>query len=168
MLLHVTLLVCVLLLVACGQVAEPPEPTLDVQLVAPEAVPTTTFTDPVLVEGQRNYDLYCAHCHGYDGAGQVEESIQQTLDLGMLLVPAHDSSGHTWMHPDQLLIRTVRAGIQNPLAQFPMPAFGEAFTDEQILGMIAYMRLWWTPEQRQYQRRLTWRWTQMQAEQSSN
>ena len=169
MLLRVTLLLCLsLFLVACGQVAEPPTPTLDVMLVPPEAVPTTAFTDPVLMEGQRNYDLYCAHCHGYEGAGQLQESLQQTLDLGMMTVPAHDSTGHTWMHPDQLLIRTVRQGIQNPLAQFPMPAFGEAFTDDQILGMFAYIRLWWTPEQRQHQRRLTWRWTAMQAAQNAN
>ncbi len=169
MLLRVTLLLClVLFLVGCGQIAEPPLPTLDVLLVPPEAVPTTAFTDPVLIEGQRNYDLYCAHCHGYEGAGQLQESIQQTLDLGMMTVPAHDSTGHTWMHPDQLLIRTVRQGIQNPLAQFPMPAFGAAFTDDQILGMFAYIRLWWTPEQRQHQRRLTWRWTAMQAAQTSN
>lgn len=152
------LLLLIALLVGCGAVATPPAPTLEVMFVAPDAVPTSTFTNPVLLQGQRDYDLYCAHCHGYDGSGQLAEAIQDTLDLGMMIVPPHDATGHTWMHPTQLLIRVVREGVQNPLAHYPMPAFGDAFTDEQIEGMIAYMRRWWTPEQRRYQARLTWRW----------
>jgi len=157
------ILILCLTLVACGQGQTGTSARIAITMVAPDAVPTTTLTDPVLIEGQTNYNLYCGHCHGYNGAGQVPESIQQTLDLGMLLVPAHDSTGHTWQHPDQLLIRTVRQGIQNPLAQFQMPAYGDALTDEQILGIFDYISLWWTEEQREHQGRMTEHWNDMAA-----
>ncbi len=125
--------------------------------------PPSNLTDPVLLEGKQHYDLLCAHCHGYTLGGQLPQTIQQTLDLGMITVPPHDSTGHTWQHPDQLLIRTIREGIQNPLAQYPMPAFGSALTDAQLNAILAYIKTYWTEEQRQYQQRLTDNWAQLDA-----
>lgn len=168
MLMRVLLLLLCVVLVACGRansgyVERGASVTLAITLVAPDAVPTTTLTDPILVEGQRNYDLYCAHCHGYDGSGQIAATIEGTLNLGMKLVPAHDSTGHTFLHPDQLLLRTVREGVPNPLMQFPMPPFEGVLTDEQIMGTLEYISLWWTEEQREGQDAVTERWTQIMA-----
>src|SRR5688500_2304071 len=116
-----------LALVGCGTVATP-EP-LPITLIAPGQLPTSTFNDPVLRLGQEQYNLVCGHCHGYNGEGQLAATVQQTLDIGMHLVPAHDSTGHTWQHPDQLLFRVIVEGIQNPLDQFPMPGFGDGLSD---------------------------------------
>ena len=158
LMLIVWLALCCGLLAACGGAAtQPPALTL----IAPQDLPTASFDDPALREGQFNYNLYCAHCHGYDGQGQVEESIANTVELGMHLVPAHNSAGHTYQHPDQLLLRVVKDGIPNPLSQYPMPPFGQVLTDEQIMGIYAYIKLWWTDDQRQHQAAVTARWAEI-------
>jgi hypothetical protein len=36
-----------------------------------------------------------------------------------------------------------------------MPPFAEVLTDEQILGILAYIKLWWTDDQRAYQAQVT-------------
>jgi len=154
------LILLALLLTACGANSRPTHRS-QITLVAPEALPTSSLTDPVLLDGKANYDLYCAHCHGYSGEGQIAESLQVTLDLGMITVPPHDSTGHTWQHPDQLLLRVTREGVVNPLAQYPMPPFAGTLTDEQIMNIYAYIRLWWTDEQRAHQQRVTERWNEI-------
>lgn len=148
--------VMLLLLVisACGTVATP----IQITLVPAGERPPSRFTDPVLIEGEAEYMLACAHCHGYALEGQLAATIPQSELMGMHIVPPHDSTGHTWMHPDQLLIRAIREGIPNPLQQFPMPAFGDTYTDEQLNAILKYMRFFWTEEQREHNRTVTELW----------
>ena len=130
----------------------------DITLVASSDLPTTTFSDPVLIRGEASYNLLCAHCHGYDGEGQLEATIANTRALGMNLVPPANSTGHMWEHPDQLLIRVVQEGIVNPLDQFPMAAFGEGVPEDEIRAILAYIKRWWTEDQRNHQATLTRDW----------
>lgn len=157
-LLLISLPVFLLLLAACG-----PQQRYDITLVAPENLPTTTFSDPVLIRGEASYNLLCAHCHGYNGEGQLEATIANTRSLGMNLVPPSNSTGHMWEHPDQLLIRVVQEGIQNPLDQFPMPAFGEGVAEDEIRAILAYIKRWWTDDQRNHQATLTRDWAARMA-----
>lgn len=152
-----SLFLLMIALAACAP--ETPPARFDITLVAPEDVPTTTFTDPQLVQGETSYNLLCAHCHGYNGEGQLEATIANTRSLGMNLVPPSNADGHMWEHPDQLLIRVVQEGIQNPLDQFPMPSFGEGVTESEIRAIFAYIRLWWTEEQVAHQAQVTQNWT---------
>lgn len=139
-------------------------PAAAITLVAPNALPTSQFTDPVLVLGEYQYNLVCAHCHGYEGQGQLAESIPQTEALGMHTVPAHNADSHVYQHPDQLLIRVIKEGVQNPLSHFPMPAFEGALTDEQINAILAYIKTWWTDEQRAHQAEITRQWAERDAQ----
>ena len=132
--------------------------------LVPGHVPTSSFSDPVLAAGENNYNLICAHCHGYNGEGQLASTIETSRQLGMDTVPAQNASGHTWEHPDQLLVRVIKEGIQNPLSQYPMPAFGDSLSDEDIHAILAYIRLWWTDEQRAHQARLTENWAALDRE----
>lgn len=111
--------------------------------------------DPGLQAGRDQYNLRCAHCHGYDGEGEIQISAVDTLALGMKVVPPHNSSGHTWMHPEQLLVQLVRQGLSNPLYRFQMPAYGEVMTEEEIRQIFAYISLWWTDSQREHHQALT-------------
>jgi mono/diheme cytochrome c family protein len=111
--------------------------------------------DPGLQAGETAYNLRCAHCHGMSGEGELPSSAAETLALGMKIVPPHDSTGHTWMHPEQLLIRFIQQGAANPLYRFQMPAYGEVMTVEEIQQVIAYMQLWWTDAQREHYAALT-------------
>jgi mono/diheme cytochrome c family protein len=138
---------------ACGTAATP-EP-LPITLVAPQNVPTSSFTDPRLRRGELIYNQSCGHCHGYNGEGQLAESVPQTQNIGMQIVPAHNASGSTYRFAEDLLIQVIKEGINNPLDQFPMPPFKDTLSDEDINDVLAYIKLWWTPEQIIYHDRVT-------------
>ena len=150
------------LLAACSG-ASTPTSLVVVPTDSPQRA-TQIAADTLLTEGQSGYDLRCAHCHGYDGNGQIASSIDNTRSLGMLPVPAHNATGHTWQHPDQLLLQVIRQGIQNPLDHYPMPAFGDVLTDGESNQILAYIRLWWTDEQRAYQIEVTRRRAEIDRE----
>ncbi len=150
----ISLVVFVMLVAACS-----PDPASQssggITLVAPDALPTSSITDPVVRQGQANYDRYCAHCHGFDGEGQMGESAEATRKLGMKTVPSHDETGVAWQYADQVLLRMTREGIVNGLNRYPMPGFGTTMTDDEIMGVYAYIKTWWTAEQRAYQEQIT-------------
>lgn len=111
--------------------------------------------DPGLQAGQEQYNLRCGHCHGYNGEGEIQISAVDTLALGMKVVPPHDRTGHTWMHPEQLLVQFIQQGSPNPLYRFQMPAYGEVMTEEEIRQVLAYISLWWTDSQRAHHEAVT-------------
>lgn len=138
---------------ACAPQPEPAQ-TIEFTFMSDDPYMTPTPAHP----GEINYNTYCAHCHGYDGEGQKAETVENTLSLGMKTVPAHDATGHTWEHPDELLIQVILEGIDNPLNQYPMSGWGYVLDEQDALDMIDYMRQWWTPEQIAYQAEITERW----------
>lgn len=154
LLLLLVLLLLGVLLMGCQTTRQMPEPAA----AAPTEAPLRDLiiaTSPELQEGQRVYDLRCAHCHGDNGDGQLPITIPTAEYLGLHIVPAQDASGHTWMHPTQRLRDIIRYGVNNPLQQFPMPGFEGVMTEEEIDLVIAYMALWWTEDQRTWQRQVT-------------
>ena len=130
---------------------------------APERA-ATIAADPNLQAGQAVYNLRCAHCHGYAGEGQLVSTVPNTEQLGLHTVPPHDATGHTWQHPSQLIARAIVNGIQNPLQHYPMPPFEGVVTEAEIEQLIAYMSLWWTDEQREWQEQVTQRRADLDAE----
>lgn len=139
-------------------------PALDFALVAPADLPTSTFTDERLREAEHLYQVYCAHCHGYDGEGQVIGAPGETERLGMKPVPAHDSTGDSWRYADPLLVAVIKYGIENPLNHYPMIAHGHVLSDAQIEALVDYMKLWWTEEQRAHQAEVTRNYTEARRE----
>jgi len=148
-----TLLLLMIAVSGCGTAVTPTaEATpIEITLVDPGDVPTSTFSDSALREGESNYLLYCAHCHGYEGGGQALGAPGDTANLGMKLVPALDSTGDAWRYADTLLVEVVKNGIQNPLDQYPMVGWSAIMNDEQINHLLAYIKLRWTDDQRAYQ-----------------
>lgn len=152
----------VVVLAGCQTSSEPP-----VVAVRPTDSPERAAiiaADPNLVVGQRTYNMYCAHCHGYAGEGQLTATVPNTQQLGLHTVPPHDATGHTWQHPSQLIRQVILNGIQNPLNHYQMGAFEGTVTDEQIDPLIAYMSLWWTDEQRAWQVQVTQRRAELDVE----
>lgn len=153
-------MIFVLAIAACS----PQQSGLQVDWVARDDVPTIDpNTDPILHTAQANYNIYCAHCHGYAGEGHNPSSEKIAKDLGYAIVPAHDASGHTWEHPDQLLFEVIKYGIENPLNLYPMAEYGSRMSDDEIMGVIDYMKRWWTADQRAHQARLTEAWAEREA-----
>jgi mono/diheme cytochrome c family protein len=91
--------------------------------------------------GRRIYAERCASCHGVNLEGQP--SWRERKPDGKLPAPPHDSSGHTWHHPDQVLIGITRNGLSAyaPAGyQSDMPHFAGILSDEEIKAVLAYIK----------------------------
>ena len=138
-------------------------PTPANYLAQMEATPETYYGDwggtatpmpPLTDELARGQVLYqpCIHCHGQYGEGEGNAPNPYVPDqFGYMRVPRHDSLGHTWMHPDQILVEFIKKGSNNLLYRNVMPPFESIYTDEEILVLLDYIKYWWTPEQRAQQ-----------------
>ena len=84
--------------------------------------------------GQSLYETNCASCHGSQGQGHIEPNA-----------PALDDSEHAWHHPDEQIILIIKNG------GFNMPPVGADMSEEEIETIIAYMKQWWTIEQKDFQ-----------------
>jgi mono/diheme cytochrome c family protein len=95
--------------------------------------------------GAAVYRQHCASCHGAKLEGQPDWRTRKPD--GRLPAPPHDETGHTWHHPDEHLFGVTKQGLKPPLApegyQSDMPAFGEVLTDEEIWGVLAFIKSRW-------------------------
>ena len=106
--------------------------------------------------GQQVYIQNCASCHGENGEGQFPDAPMQPDRTGRIGAPPHNGEGHTWHHDDDLLYQIVReGGMGNAQMFYPMPAFGEQLSEEEIEAVIFYIRTFWTEEQRQRQQAIS-------------
>lgn len=129
--------------------------------VSPEPTPKSTSatgseTEPVNLDSSKLFADNCAVCHGAQGEGQA--GWQQRNPDGSFRAPAHDSTGHTWHHPDGLLFSTVSEGgrdIPDLGVTSGMPAFGETLSPAQIVAVIDYLRTLWGPQERDFQAEVT-------------
>lgn len=116
-------------------------------------------SDPVLVaQGKSVYDKHCASCHGARLEGQPEWRTRKPD--GRLPAPPHDETGHTWHHPDALLIDIVKNGLVPGRTapdgyQSDMPAYAGVISDMEITAVLAYIKSAWPPEALEMQKRMT-------------
>jgi mono/diheme cytochrome c family protein len=83
---------------------------------------------------------------------------QTRLPSGRLPAPPHDATGHTWHHPDEVLIGITKHGLK-PYAgedyESDMPAFAGSLSNQDIEAVIGYIKSTWPERQREYQGRVT-------------
>jgi mono/diheme cytochrome c family protein len=112
--------------------------------------------EKVMALGRSLYATHCARCHGKNLEGQPD--WQTRLPNGRLPAPPHDASGHTWHHPDHVLIGITKDGLK-PYAgedyESDMPAFAKVLSDEEIAAIIAFIKSTWPEREREYQERIT-------------
>ena len=99
-----------------------------------------------VAHGARVYAQHCAACHGARLEGQPE--WRRRMPNGRLPAPPHDESGHTWHHPDNVLLAITRNGLVPPYAPrdyaSDMPAFGAVLKEEEIWAVLAFIKSHWT------------------------
>ena len=110
----------------------PPIPTLNVDLVS---------------QGETLYGQHCASCHGANLEGAPEWKTDQ-YD-GKLLPPPHDSSGHTWHHPDDLLLSIIAAGGDPSYSD--MPAYRDVLMEGEMKVILVFIKSSWGQEEREFQ-----------------
>jgi len=99
----------------------------------------------VLAQGQRVYVAHCAACHGARLEGQP--NWRERGPDGRLPAPPHDASGHTWHHPDEVLIRITREGVAKvaKLKDYvsAMPVYEGVLGDDDIVAVLSWIKSQW-------------------------
>lgn len=102
----------------------------------------------VVARGNAVYVQYCASCHGRNLEGQPD--WQTRNKEGFLPAPPHDQSGHTWHHPDRLLLNITKLGLVEAANlrdyRTRMPTFGGVLTDDDIIAVLSYIKSTWPEE----------------------
>lgn len=109
-----------------------------------------------VTRGRMVYQRNCASCHGKQLQGQAD--WKSPLSNGRLPAPPHDANGHTWHHPDVVLVGIIRRGLKpyvNQDYESDMPAFEGILTKEQIGDMLSFIKSTWPERERDYQREMT-------------
>lgn len=115
--------------------------------------------------GQRIYAAECAACHGANLEGQA--NWRARLSNGRLPAPPHDSSGHTWHHPDAQLFAMTKYGVAALVGgdyESDMPAYADLLTDAEILAVLAYIKSTWPSAIRARHDQINDSYRQQQAE----
>lgn len=108
---------------------------------------------------QRGKNLYfeaCASCHGQNLEGQANWRVAGPD--GRLPAPPHDATGHTWHHPDRVLLEITRRGTAAVVGggyQSNMPGFGSEYTEEELRDVLAWIKTQWPTRERVRQARIT-------------
>jgi len=124
--------------------------------------PSVPYIDPsdqqAVTRGKDIYAAQCAACHGAKLEGQPE--WRKRLPNGRLPAPPHDETGHTWHHPDAVLVDIVKHGLVPGRTapegyQSDMPAYAKTLSDEDIVAVLAYIKSTWPQEVRAQQKEMT-------------
>lgn len=117
-----------------------------------QSVPTATSVPAeVVARGAQLYATNCQACHG-DAKGNGK----------LPYVPSHGSDGHTWHHSDRNLTEIIMNGgdemtaMMRQMSGTPedaprMPVWRAVLSEEDIKAILAFIKTFWTPEQRRMQ-----------------
>ena len=115
--------------------------------------PSTATLDPddgdKVALGRQIYGKECASCHGVKLEGQPHWRIRRPN--GRLPAPPHDESGHTWHHPDEMLVELTKYGpaaVVQTDYETDMPAYDGVLSDEQIAAVLSFIKSTWPEDVR--------------------
>ena len=143
-------------LAACANSAPPPPSSA--QAEATDLPPLPTLDPDQIALGETVYAQNCASCHGANLEGEADWKTQNEDDS--FRAPPHTVDGHTWHHPDSLLLEAIELGGArydgvNVGGTSNMPAFNESLTNEEITAVLTYIKSTWPEETRSVQWQVT-------------
>ncbi|MGD8576506.1 MAG: cytochrome c [Thiohalophilus sp.] len=109
---------------------------------AGSAVPTRTQDFQQIVRGGRIFQQNCAVCHGK--LAQGAPNWRQRNEEGKFPPPPLNGDGHTWHHPMNVLVQTVRNGTI--ALGGSMPALGDRLSEQDIRDVLAWVQAQWPDE----------------------
>lgn len=111
---------------------------------------------PDLARGEAIYAEACASCHGADLEGAPD--WRSAGPGGRLPAPPHDASGHTWHHPDRILLDITTRGSAAVVGggyDSDMPGFGDAYSAGEIRDVLEWIKTQWPEREQAFQARVT-------------
>jgi mono/diheme cytochrome c family protein len=100
--------------------------------------------DDERARGAELYERHCVACHGGATGGEISD-----------IPPVHNAEGHTWHHADCDLVDITLEGLP-PREGYPqMPAFEGQLTEDEVHAILAHIKSWWEPGQREHQAEIT-------------
>lgn len=99
-----------------------------------------------VARGEAIYAETCASCHGADLSGPEGVDWRVRDADGYLPAPPHDETGHTWHHPDELLVAITTHGTEALIGgdyRSNMMGFGDILSEEEIIDVLAYIKSTW-------------------------
>jgi mono/diheme cytochrome c family protein len=109
-----------------------------------------------IAAGKQIYAQSCASCHGANLQGQ--DNWKSPLPSGRLPAPPHNVDGHTWHHPDNMLLTIIKFGpaaIIGAGYENDMPAFEGILSDDEIIAVLEYIKSTWPERSQKYQIQMT-------------
>jgi mono/diheme cytochrome c family protein len=103
--------------------------------------------EQVVATGGEIYAAHCAACHGAALEGQADWQVRRAD--GRLPAPPHDPSGHTWHHPDRVLIDITTRGTAAVVGrgyESDMMGYGDNLTEDEIIAVLSYIKSTWPRE----------------------
>lgn len=111
---------------------------------------------PDLARGEAIYVEACAACHGADLEGQAD--WRSPGPDGRLPAPPHDETGHTWHHPDRMLLDITMRGTAAVVGggyESDMPGFGDAYSEDELRDVLDWIKTQWPERERAHQAQVT-------------
>jgi mono/diheme cytochrome c family protein len=126
--------------------------TISLALIVAACGAKEPSADPeVLATGETLYVQHCATCHGANLEGQPDWKVPDAN--GVYPAPPHNRVGHTWHHPDSLLLEIIAQGGTMPNSA--MPAFGDRLSRDQMEAILIYIKSFWGSKELEFQREVT-------------
>lgn len=89
------------------------------------------------MNGKQIYEAFCVKCHGIDGTGNISEELKQNWDTS----PPDFTDGYfNSREPRRDWYAVIKYGGASRGLSRIMPAFGDAFTDQQIYEIIEHIK----------------------------
>jgi len=137
-----------LTLTACAATPAVPTPAIS---PTPTAPPMPALRADYVARGKKLYAQHCSSCHGANLQGQP--NWKKPLADGKYPAPPHDDTGHTWHHPDSLLIDIILNGGNGTNGAIPsnMSSFKHVLNNDDAQAILEFIKSRWSAESRAYQ-----------------
>jgi mono/diheme cytochrome c family protein len=97
--------------------------------------------DRELIElGRKNFNIYCATCHGYEGDGQGTVGVRWAAPVANLYDEKYRDRAQ-FTGRDGYIFHVARNGLYDPNGGLRMPGYGHALDEREAWGVVAYIRV---------------------------
>ena len=89
--------------------------------------------------GQKNYDIYCSVCHGFEGDGQGMVGKRWSIPVANFYDERFSDPNEVTSR-DGYIFNVARNGLQDPNGNLRMPSYGHALDETEAWAVVAYIR----------------------------